>query len=285
MADGWIKLWRKLRDNPYLNDVVQRSIFVTLLLDAEHEPRDRRHSKGIVRVVRGQAVTSTRALAAELTIGHQQVRRALDNLRRGRLINTQTNTAFTIVTICNFDRYQGSAATTQHSNQHTNQHTPNTPPTQLQEGEEGEEGKKEQFYMPRSGPLMPPAESGGPKKKGSRLPPDWTPNPKQVQYALDHGLDPRRTAIDFKSHWLAKAGKDALKADWNLTWGTWCRNAADYAAKRMRVGNGTGQRQEGYVQRLTRKYGIEGAPWQGEQTASDDPGFSGPLIEGRSKSW
>ncbi len=40
MAAGWIKLWRKLQDNPYLQEHDVRGVFVNMLLDAQREDRD-----------------------------------------------------------------------------------------------------------------------------------------------------------------------------------------------------------------------------------------------------
>jgi hypothetical protein len=65
------------------------------------------------------------------------------------------------------------------------------------------------------------------KKTGSRLPADWQPSDADRKYATDLGLSVNRTAEDFRGYWLAKAGKDAVKLDWPLTWQGWCRREAE----------------------------------------------------------
>jgi Bacterial regulatory proteins, gntR family len=138
---GWIKLWRKARENPYLQDVVQRAVFFTLLLDAEPVPTDRRIKRAVVPVGRGQSLVTERELAAELKLGRQQIRRAIANLKKGGLINPrtnpqtnpETNPGWTLVTICNFERYQRLQPA---ANPETN---PETNPTLRRKEEEEEE--------------------------------------------------------------------------------------------------------------------------------------------------
>lgn len=65
--------------------------------------------------------------------------------------------------------------------------------------------------------------------RGTRLPADWTlpddwkDEAKQIRPEWpDHHV--QRVADGFKDYWLAKAGKDAAKANWLATWRNWCRN-------------------------------------------------------------
>jgi hypothetical protein len=68
----------------------------------------------------------------------------------------------------------------------------------------------------------------GANKRGTRLPNNWRPSDADREYAAALGLDVPRVTDDFRSYWLAKAGKDAVKVDWSLTWQGWCRRAADW---------------------------------------------------------
>jgi biotin operon repressor len=81
-------------------------------------------------------------------------------------------------------------------------------------------------------PTPPSGESRAKEKtnaRGTRLPEDWEPTAEQRQYALDEGCDPDATFQDFREHWLAKAGAGARKANWNLTWQTWCRREKKFS--------------------------------------------------------
>jgi hypothetical protein len=72
------------------------------------------------------------------------------------------------------------------------------------------------------------APSGAPRAtRGSRLPRDWKPSSDDQRYASDRGVNHDRIAEDFRGYWCAKAGKDAVKTDWSLTWQNWVRREAD----------------------------------------------------------
>jgi len=73
----------------------------------------------------------------------------------------------------------------------------------------------------------PSAQSARTGARGTRLPVDWQPSAEDRAYAEEMGLDCRRVAEDFRGYWLAKAGKDAVKVDWSLTWQGWCRRELD----------------------------------------------------------
>lgn len=85
---------------------------------------------------------------------------------------------------------------------------------------------------------------GGSKKKASRLPADWVLPRPWGDWALAEGLpEPavRREADKFRDYWLAKAGRDGAKLDWQATWRNWVRKALDDAARPV-----PGRRQSGH---------------------------------------
>jgi len=59
--------------------------------------------------------------------------------------------------------------------------------------------------------------------KGTRLASDWQPSSdlNQDQFELAR----------FRDYWIAKAGKDAVKLDWDATWRNWLRKAGKPIAK------------------------------------------------------
>lgn len=65
-------------------------------------------------------------------------------------------------------------------------------------------------------------------KRGTRLSPDWRPSDADRNYARSLGWSDGQIdaeAEDFRDYWIAKAGKDAAKADWPRTWARWIRNS------------------------------------------------------------
>lgn len=78
--------------------------------------------------------------------------------------------------------------------------------------------------------------------RGTRLPPDWQPAPELVRFVLTEctAIDGRTETEGFKEYWLAKAGKDATKLDWQLTYKRWMRKqnaeALERKARRFTAG-------------------------------------------------
>jgi len=70
-----------------------------------------------------------------------------------------------------------------------------------------------------------------PEKRATRLPADWSLPDEWKDWAVRvHHLDPQRTvriSLAFRDYWIAKAGKDATKADWFATWRNWIRRDAE----------------------------------------------------------
>lgn len=82
---------------------------------------------------------------------------------------------------------------------------------------------------PEPEPIKEKVEKENPKpdgRRGSRLPCDWKPNPELLSWAKAQraDLDMEKTIASFKDYWLAKAGKDGTKLDWDATFRNWVRN-------------------------------------------------------------
>lgn len=65
---------------------------------------------------------------------------------------------------------------------------------------------------------------------GTRLPRPWELPEEWLKWALNARPDFNeerilRESLIFRDHWHSKAGKDARKADWRLTWYNWIRRA------------------------------------------------------------
>lgn len=74
----------------------------------------------------------------------------------------------------------------------------------------------------------PPAPP--PASRGSRLSQDWKPSPDNFDEGRAIGLTEVEIAKEvkvFRDYWVAKAGKDAVKIDWDATWRNWLRRTAE----------------------------------------------------------
>lgn len=145
--DGWVPMHRRLGNNPYLKEWDERGIWEHLIMlarraDCEVFCKKAGRFGSVISLKRGQLWVSLRGLETRITkIG--RIRTILKNFEKGGLISTVTNTSITVITICNYDKYQLAAAqhdtpTNTVSTQY--EHSINT---QNQEGKEREEKKEE----------------------------------------------------------------------------------------------------------------------------------------------
>ena len=115
---GYIKLPRGLLDMPLSRKPQQLVLFIHLLLRANREPK----TWNGIRIERGQVVASIRSLSTACGLSLWQVRSSLDALQRDGLTHETTHgparrqgeqtahdpaRGFTIITICEFDNYEG----------------------------------------------------------------------------------------------------------------------------------------------------------------------------------
>jgi len=63
-------------------------------------------------------------------------------------------------------------------------------------------------------------------KRGSRLANNWVMPEEWENWSTKErpDLDAKQVFEQFKDYWCAKAGKDAIKLDWQATWRNWVRN-------------------------------------------------------------
>ena len=71
--------------------------------------------------------------------------------------------------------------------------------------------------------------------RGSRIPDNWAPTPKDYVFASEQGLSREEINHEhgqFKDHWVSATGKGSTKLDWSAAWRTWIRNTVKWRAER-----------------------------------------------------
>lgn len=128
--DGWIKLQRAFLDWEWFDDAIMVKLFVYLLLKANFEPR-KWHG---IEIGRGEIITGRHQLATETRLTEQQIRTVLKKLENTGEITIKSTNKYSIITICNYVKYQGCETDNQPTNQPTNnQQTTNKQPTNNQQ--------------------------------------------------------------------------------------------------------------------------------------------------------
>lgn len=103
--EGWIKLHRGIFTWEWYDDASVFRLFIHLLLKANSKDAKWR---GII-INRGQCFTSIAILAKELNMTDKQVRIAMAKLIKTKEVASKGANNGTMLTICNYDTYQGEA--------------------------------------------------------------------------------------------------------------------------------------------------------------------------------
>lgn len=105
---GWIKVHRKLKNNAVFTKPNYLSVWIYLLLNAQHEPRDIIWNKKKVTVERGCFIGSIAKIADFFDLSTGTVSYILDYLISERMVERVSTYTFTYFKIINYDRYQGT---------------------------------------------------------------------------------------------------------------------------------------------------------------------------------
>jgi len=104
--EGYIKLHRKLLENPLCNRLDYLGLWAHLLLRANHKEAELMSDIGIIKLKPGQFITSRDKLGKELSANPSKIERMLKRLEIGQQIKQEANSRFRIITIVNWNKYQ-----------------------------------------------------------------------------------------------------------------------------------------------------------------------------------
>jgi hypothetical protein len=102
---GWIKLHRKLLDDPVLRNAGLLQIFLYCLLKANHKENEFIHGDKLVSLKRGQFITGRKVLAAKLNQPEKTLYDRLKTLAKLNYISIQSNNKFSVLTVNKYDSY------------------------------------------------------------------------------------------------------------------------------------------------------------------------------------
>jgi len=118
MSNGWIKLHRQFLDWEWYDDMNTKCLFLHLMLKANH--KDKKYRGTLIK--RGQLLTGREVLSNETGLSQQQIRTCLTKLKSTNDITIKSTSKGTLVTVDNYDVYQGddSESTSKSTNTLTN---------------------------------------------------------------------------------------------------------------------------------------------------------------------
>ena len=139
---GYIKLYRSLLEWEWYGDINTRLLFLHLLITANYE--DKKWMGKVIK--RGQRVCSYKGLSEESGISVQSVRTALNHLKSTGEVTYQSGPQYGLVTISNYEKYQGLTDQPTSQQQTTNNQLTND----QQQLKKDKESKKVRNIPPKS---------------------------------------------------------------------------------------------------------------------------------------
>ena len=107
MNSGWIKLHRKLLDNPMIKKPSWIHLWVVLLLMANHDDDHKFIWNGKeAKLEKGQFITGRKILSDKTGIPETTIERILDYLQNSGQIGQQKTTKYRLITIVKWNEYQ-----------------------------------------------------------------------------------------------------------------------------------------------------------------------------------
>lgn len=201
---GWLKLHRSLLDNPLwtAEPFSKAQAWVHLLLVANHKDGGFLKNGQWIEVKRGQTGESVMSLSKRFRWSKNKVLRFLDLLEKQQMIEVKTTHLTTIITICNYNDFQGNDTSGETPNGTPNE-TPND--TSLETQTRSKEVKNEK------------------KSNGKRFAP---PTLDEVILFMDEYAKAGSFAADFHDFYESKnwhVGRNKMK-DWKAAARRWVRS-------------------------------------------------------------
>lgn len=105
--NGWVKLHRKMLDNPVImKDAEHLAVWTYLLLNATHEDYPALFKGKKIVLEPGQLITGRKLIASALAVNESKVRRILDAFEIDQQIDRQRSNQNTLISLKNWEKYQ-----------------------------------------------------------------------------------------------------------------------------------------------------------------------------------
>jgi len=198
MDNGYIKLYRSLKNNPIMGQPDYLAVWIFLLLSVNHKDADFIFNNQKITIKAGSFITGRNKIAKILKVNSSKVERILKYLEIEHQIEQQTTNKFRIISICNWREYQESEQ--QNEQPVNNQRTTSEQPVNTNKNDKKNKKEKNNIF------IIPSVE----EIKNYCL---ERKNQIDAQYFLDY-----QTARD----WKLKGGHKIK--DWEAVIRTWEKN-------------------------------------------------------------
>lgn len=190
---GWVKIHRALQNWEWWHDDKMLRVFLTILLNANHEDgRWRGHE-----VKRGQWITGRKKLAEVTGISERSIRTILKRLEDSQEVTIKTTSKFSLITLIKWDSYQVIEQPNDQQNANKRPATDQRPTTNKNEKKVKKESK-------------------------TSLPENFIISDRVKEWAVKGNHNP--TQDDLEAFCLHHEKKGNKFANWDSAFMTWMRN-------------------------------------------------------------
>lgn len=105
--EGWIKIHRKILENPIIcKDSDYLAVWIYLLLNATHKEIPALFKGKKIILQKGQLITGRKSMSNQLKISESKIYRIINDFKSEQQIEQQTSNQNSLITILNWDKYQ-----------------------------------------------------------------------------------------------------------------------------------------------------------------------------------
>lgn len=217
---GWVKVHRALSDHLIAADPSALSVWIHLLLLANHRETKRMINGRIIAIQPGQLITSRKSLSARTGVNESKIERVLTMLKNEQQIEQHGTSKFRVISIVNWAQYQFDEQ--QNEQQENSKRTAgeqqvNTPEEVSTDTKNGKNVKK--TSLPASGDAKPEKAN-----RRCKLPDQFMLTKEMREWACESApsVDLKSETENFCDYWRGTGG---VKLDWIATWRTWMRKS------------------------------------------------------------
>ena len=161
--EGWIKIHRKILENPIIcKDSDYLAVWIYLLLNATHKEIPALFKGKKITLQKGQLITGRKSMSNQLKISESKIYRIINDFKSEQQIEQQTSNQNSLISILNWDKYQQIEQ--QNEQQMNNERTTDEQPVNTNKNVKND--KKERIYnIPASEVETSPADTAKANEK------------------------------------------------------------------------------------------------------------------------
>lgn len=247
-SGGYIRLYRSLLDHHAFRNQAEAMAFACMVLRAAWQPTVVRYKGRQIHLERRQLAISIRDFATDMDRDKAWVERMFQRLRRETMIETRVETLFTVITILNYDDYQGFVNDNETLDE-TDDETGMRQSRDSRETQNKEQKESKELNLSSEAKASSDKRAKPKNENWHRLPDGWVPTralpAKLAAKVMQWPSDKIETELDALHNWAANAANvngKGKKQDWDKAWHGWLLRAdTDWRSRNGQNRNGGGQ--------------------------------------------